>query len=361
MSIIQIDTNDNYNYLPLSNNFLKIDNIENIRKYDDQPTNIFSPINSNININILKLNNNETNIFFGNNNNNNNIVLLSNNDNDPKIITKKTLILDLDETLVHSSMTPFPNRYNIILNLNVSEKPYTIYVIKRPFVDEFLYEMSLCYDIIIFTASLNEYTTPLIPIIDKYKVIKKVLNREYCTFWKGLYLKELKIINKDIKDLIIVDNNPISYALNKDNGIPILTWIDNPNDNELIKLIPILKYLSKINDVRPIINQIINKINGELDFNIIDNILKNNQINNFDKYNNMFRGINMYNEHINENINKENYNIINNSYMNTNNIMENNNYNNNAIYLNNNNTKTFEENSINSVNNNNINPQNYIN
>ena len=77
-------------------------------------------------------------------------------------------------------MAPFPNRDNIILKFNVNNKPYTIYVIKRPFVDEFLYEMSLCYDIIIFTASLKEYTTSLIPIIDKYNwELTEVVNDLY--------------------------------------------------------------------------------------------------------------------------------------------------------------------------------------
>ena len=283
---------DNYNYyLTLLNNIpsnSNIEKIENIRQNDAQQTNIFSPINSNININIVKLtsNSNETNIIFNNDffQSPTSINILNKSNSNSKFVLKKTLILDLDETLVHSAMTSFPNRNNIILKFDINGKSYTIYVIKRPFVDEFLYEMSLYYDIIIFTASLSQYSKLLIPMIDKNKVIKNILSREYCTFCQGLYLKDLRVFNKDMKDLILVDNNPISYAFNKENGIPILTWIDNPNDNELIKLMPILKYLSKVNDVRPIINQITNKTTGQLDFNIIDNILNkvnltNNQIN----------------------------------------------------------------------------------
>ena len=283
-----MEIEEDFSYLNIFNNYPTYDNFYNIRQYDFQTTNIFSPINSNININILKLTNNnnpQTNIIYDNNINilpkkTYNISNEDYNNDKTNISTKKTLVLDLDETLVHSSMTPFPKKNNIILRLNINGKEHIIYVIKRPYVDEFLTEMSLYYEIIVFTASLSVYAEQIISIIDKNKIIKSILNRDSCTFSKGLFLKDLKILNKDLKNVIIVDNNPVSYAFNKENGIPILTWIDNPNDSELMKLIPLLKYLSKVNDVRHIINQIINKANGQLDINKVNNILNNVDITN---------------------------------------------------------------------------------
>jgi len=187
---------------------------------------------------------------------------------------KKILVLDLDETLVHSTTKKaFPNRKNIILHMKIRNINYTIYVILRPFLEVFLHEMSLCYDLYIFTASLSHYAKILIEIIDKNKVIKQVLNRENCKFIKGLYLKDLSIFKRDLKDIIIIDNNPLSYTLNKNNGIPIPTWIDDPNDKELAKLIPIMKYLSKVTDVRSVINKIINKNKNKLDFIKVNKIL----------------------------------------------------------------------------------------
>ena len=134
--------------------------------------------------------------------------------------------------------------------------------------------MSLCYDLYIFTASMSQYSKSLIEILDKNKVIKQVLSREYCLNIKGVPLKDLSIFNKDLKDIIIIDNNPVSYSLHKNNGIPILTCIDNPKDNELLKLIPILKYLSKVKDVRPIINKILNKSKKKVNFLKVNVILK---------------------------------------------------------------------------------------
>ena len=105
---------------------------------------------------------------------------------------------------------------------------------------------------------MSQYSTALLDILDRNKLILKAFNREHCQYKFGFYFKDLSIFNIDYKDIIIIDNNPVSYALNKRNGIPILTWLDDPNDKELIKLIPVLKYLSKVDDVRPIIKKIVN-------------------------------------------------------------------------------------------------------
>ena len=190
--------------------------------------NIFSPIK------VIKLppNSNIQNIIT-----NNNLQILNQNINifpqtnlNLSNINKKTLVLDLDETLVHSSMDPIPNS-DLTLKINVNGQNYNIHVLIRPYFEKFLLEMSYLYEIIIFTASLAEYAEALINIIDKQKIIKHILNRQHCRFCEGAYIKDLGVINRDIKDLIIIDNNAISYAMNKENGIPILSWYDDPNDN----------------------------------------------------------------------------------------------------------------------------------
>ena len=65
-----------------------------------------------------------------------------------------------------------------------------------------------------------------------------------------------------MKDLIIVDNSPIAYTFDSDNGLPIKTWIDDPDDKVLMKLVPILEFLSKTKDVRKFIDEFVynNKI-----------------------------------------------------------------------------------------------------
>ena len=239
---------------------------------------IFSPLNYNMNILELSSLNNytNTNSFY-----NVKVKKLPSYTNKGIISTnsgKKTLVLDLDETLVHSStQKPFPNKRNIVIHLKIKNIPYTIYVILRPFLQTFLKELSLYYDLYIFTASMGQYANTLINYIDKNKVIIQVLNRNNCRYIKGVFLKDLNIFKKDFKDIIIIDNNPVSYSLNKNNGIPIRTWIDDPNDKELLKFIPILKLLSKVKDVRPFIKRIVNKSKTNLDFSKVNTLLNINK------------------------------------------------------------------------------------
>ena len=298
-------------YFPETIEYTNLYNDKNYLNYEQNISNdipnIFSPLNSFNNINILKLTslNQEPETSYYAKVSKLNSPITNNISSKSK---KKTLVLDLDETLVHSSMKPFPNKKNIILNIFINNVLYTIYAIVRPNVGKFLYEMSLYYELKIFTASLSQYSKPLLDILDKNKVITQVLNRESCHFVNGFYFKDLNLFNKDFKDIIIVDNNPISYAYQKDNGIPISTWIDNPNDNELLKLIPILKYLSNVEDVREVIKNIVNPFDGTLDFLVINTLLKNNNMNynlqNFDiDKKNILTGNITQNININNNIN----------------------------------------------------------
>ena len=162
---------------------------------------------------------------------------------------KKTLILDLDETLVHSSFTPF-EKNDIVLDVDFEGVVYNIYVLVRPDAELFIKSVAKFFEVVIFTASISKYASPLLDILDKEKNIKHRLYRDHCTYINGIYIKDLKKCNRSLKDLIIVDNSPIAYTFDSDNGLPILTWTDDPDDRELMKLLPNLEFLSKVKDVR---------------------------------------------------------------------------------------------------------------
>ena len=57
-------------------------------------------------------------------------------------------------------------------------------------------------------------------------------------------------IGRNLSDVIIIDNSPLSFGFQPENGMPILSWYDDRTDTKLIELIPVLKLLSEVPDVR---------------------------------------------------------------------------------------------------------------
>ena len=190
----------------------------------------------------------------------------------PNISKKKTLVLDLDETLVHSQFGPFNIPSDVIINIEIENELHDIHVLVRPGVKEFLEKMSKKFEIIIFTASISKYAGPLLDILDKDKNCSFRLFREHCTLLNSSFVKDLKKLGRDLKDVIIVDNSPMAYLLNSDNGLPILTWFDDKNDKELFKIIPILDFLSLVPDVRDYIHKIV--INNEISYDIAKKVIR---------------------------------------------------------------------------------------
>ena len=182
----------------------------------------------------------------------------------PKTSNKKTLVLDLDETLVHSGFFPFECPSDVIIKIELENEIHDIHVLVRPGVKEFLEKMSSRYEIVIFTASLSKYADPLLDIIDKKGYCPFRLFREHCTLINTSFVKDLKRLGRDLKDIVIVDNSPISYALNPDNGLPILSWFDDKSDRELYNITPILEFLSYVPDVREHIRKIV--VNNEISY-----------------------------------------------------------------------------------------------
>ena len=194
-----------------------------------------------------------------------------------KTDNRKTLVLDLDETLIHSAFEPFIPRDDITLTMKMKDNDIIIHVLKRPYLDEFLNIVTQKYEVVIFTASISDYANPLLDQLDPMKKISHRLFREHCTKAdNGLFIKDLNRLGRDLKNVIIIDNNPVSFIANKANGLPILTWHSIQSDNELIKLIPLLTYLSNVDDIRPIINKVVNGY--YINYKEVNKIISNNDI-----------------------------------------------------------------------------------
>jgi len=167
----------------------------------------------------------------------------------PQNANKKTLVLDLDETLVHSSFQPIDNA-DFIVPVQIEDTLHQVYVLKRPGVDQFLKRMGMFYEIVVFTASLAKYADPVLDLLDEHKVVSWRLFREACSNHKGNYVKDMGKLGRELKKSIIIDNSPASYMFNPESALPVESWFDDENDNELLDLIPILEELAKADDVR---------------------------------------------------------------------------------------------------------------
>uniref|UniRef100_A0A7N0TH60 FCP1 homology domain-containing protein n=1 Tax=Kalanchoe fedtschenkoi TaxID=63787 RepID=A0A7N0TH60_KALFE len=189
-------------------------------------------------------------------------------------LEKLTVVLDLDETLVcayETSSLPAGLRTQAIeagitcfdLQCVSSEKesegkPKINYVtvFERPGLHEFLKQLSKFAELVLFTAGLEGYARPLVDIIDAEKVISLRLYRPSTVSTEHReHVKDLTFISKDLRRIVIVDNNPFSFILQPVNGIPCVPFsAGQPHDAQLLDvLLPLLKHLSQQKDVRSVL------------------------------------------------------------------------------------------------------------
>ncbi|XP_019910621.2 uncharacterized protein LOC105026538 isoform X1 [Esox lucius] len=167
---------------------------------------------------------------------------------------KICVVLDLDETLVHSSFKPV-NNADFIIPVEIDGTVHQVYVLKRPHVDEYLKRMGELFECVLFTASLSKYADPVSDLLDKWGAFRHRLFRESCVFHRGNYVKDLSRLGRELNKVVIVDNSPASYIFHPDNAVPVASWFDDMADTELLDLIPFFERLSKVDDVYDILKQ----------------------------------------------------------------------------------------------------------
>ncbi|XP_075465791.1 carboxy-terminal domain RNA polymerase II polypeptide A small phosphatase 1 isoform X2 [Ascaphus truei] len=167
---------------------------------------------------------------------------------------KICVVIDLDETLVHSSFKPV-NNADFIIPVEIDGTVHQVYVLKRPHVDEFLRRMGEMFECVLFTASLAKYADPVADLLDKWGAFRTRLFRESCAFHRGNYVKDLSRLGRDLNKLIIIDNSPASYIFHPDNAVPVASWFDDMMDTELLDLLPFFERLSRVEDVYSVLKQ----------------------------------------------------------------------------------------------------------
>ena len=148
---------------------------------------------------------------------------------------KYTLVLDLDETLIHFKAYPNDDSSGILQF--------------RPFLSEFLSGVNNYYELVVFTAATQDYADPIINAIEQkgtsfdhrlYRIHTRVINNDF--------VKDLSRLGRDMSRIIIVDNMEQNYKLQPNNGITIRPfWGKDTNDLALFDLLHILRKIAQQN------------------------------------------------------------------------------------------------------------------
>eukprot|EP00461_Guttulinopsis_vulgaris_P001400 UN01400 len=80
--------------------------------------------------------------------------------------------------------------------------------------------------------------------------------RDSCVHVENAFLKDLTILGRPLEHLIILDNSVQAFGYQLSNGIPCESWFNEENDVELLNLVPLLRHLKDVDDVRPYIKDL---------------------------------------------------------------------------------------------------------
>uniref|UniRef100_A0A674MFF3 Mitochondrial import inner membrane translocase subunit TIM50 n=1 Tax=Takifugu rubripes TaxID=31033 RepID=A0A674MFF3_TAKRU len=99
------------------------------------------------------------------------------------------------------------------------------------------------------------YADPVSDMLDTWGAFRNRLFRESCVFHKGNYVKDLSRLGRDLDKVIIIDNSPVSYIFQPENAVPVVSWFDDKSDTELLDLIPFFERLSQADDIYPFLTE----------------------------------------------------------------------------------------------------------
>ena len=174
--------------------------------------------------------------------------------------SEKLAVFDLDETLIHTlnddeiDSEEEDASYDFKIQYEDTDGAETIYLNIRPYLLEWIKLVKQYYQVVLFTASTQEYADSVLDHIDPDRSLFKT--RLYRTSWleteDEVYIKDLRIFEDHwkLKDIVLIDNSAHSFGLQLNNGIPILSYYNGKSDKELAEVAKLLQHLFFKDDVR---------------------------------------------------------------------------------------------------------------
>jgi 2,3-diketo-5-methylthio-1-phosphopentane phosphatase len=174
-----------------------------------------------------------------------------------------TVVLDLDGTLI-SSFTPrrapslAPGSTSYVCGRGAKLNPNGVLVVERPDLGAFLKRLSEFAEVVLFTAGLEDYAAPICDALEKrYGVFTAKLFRP-ATVHSEVYpcVKDLSMLGRDLARIVLIDDTPLAFLNQPDNGIPIYNFRGDIDDRVLPEaILPLLDQLAAVDDVRPVLHR----------------------------------------------------------------------------------------------------------
>ena len=183
---------------------------------------------------------------------------------------KLTVVLDLDECLIHSRLSSDQESFRqeedrkansqacdeFVFQLDDGE---IVRVNKRPGLDKFLESIYRDYEVMVYTAGIENYAGPLLDILDpQNRFFRARLYRDSCVYANGIYTKDLAMFGRPMNRIVLVDNNAMCFLPQLNNGIPISAFYDDVSDTALTVLQSFLERIKNEQDVRPFLTKSFN-------------------------------------------------------------------------------------------------------
>ena len=169
-------------------------------------------------------------------------------------LTRHLLILDIDESLVHSADNPLDPNFDFRLS--------SYQVVKRPFLDEFMVNIFRWFNIALWTAATEDYAQEMVQrIIPNSHQLKFMWSRQRCTLKRDCdkddyyWIKDLKKVKRlgyNLDMVLVIEDEPRSMQRSYGNIIIIRPFDGDPRDEELQILTQYLEWIRKVENVREI-------------------------------------------------------------------------------------------------------------
>lgn len=191
---------------------------------------------------------------------------------------KMTVVLDMDETLIHSifmkdiahNIPGFPKNGNI--SIHTTNEPMVIWKLKqqadmildiyggvvvflRPGVHRFLYKLSEICEIVLWTAAEQEYADEILNCLDPHGELIPMCNRLYRNHTvegrNKERLKDLRLLGRDMKRTMLIDNSLVAVQAAPNNTLLVEDFFGDPNDEQLESIWDFVSACDDLSDIRP--------------------------------------------------------------------------------------------------------------